>query len=119
MKLVSAIALLCLASSGLFAKFDQAPQVIKQTAVEIPRSITGPEQVNVLLYISPDGRVSAAAIDASTNHDLDDACLAALVAWRFRPAFAHGQPIAIKALQPIIVSDGKAAAPKAKLVYTD
>jgi protein TonB len=59
--------------------------------------------VVVELSIDVDGRVAAAAVSRSSgSHLLDRAALAALRAWRYRPAREGGQPVATRVLVRVV-----------------
>lgn len=105
----AALAAALLAVPALALAADQAAVAITKVAPKFPsqrdwvtladrpQMIEG--SVTVSFVVSPTGDVWNAAIDSSTNKQLEQPALAAIAQWKFSPAVKNGQAAAVRATQ--------------------
>lgn len=90
-------------ADGVFTKVDEKPEPVRTVAPACPKGETG--LVAVSLVIDETGKVLEAAISKSTNNALDQAALAALQNWSFKPAKVGGKAVKSKVTVPIRFDD--------------
>ncbi len=86
------------------ADLDRKPEVVFQPSPIFPQSqkqYVSAASVTVTFIVYQDGRVSDVAIATSTHSGFEDAAIAAVKMWRFRPGIKGGRKVSTRMLVPI------------------
>jgi periplasmic protein TonB len=83
---------------------DRSPEMTQRMLPIYPHALkrAGIEgEVTVSFVVSNTGEVIDAEVTASTNQGFNNAALASVKRWRFKPGLYHGQPVATRMEQPV------------------
>ncbi|WP_404421283.1 energy transducer TonB [Nibricoccus sp. IMCC34717] len=83
---------------------DRSPEMTQRTLPLYPNALkrAGIEgEVIVSFVVSNTGEVIDAEVTSSTNQGFNNAALASVKRWRFKPGLYHGQPVATRMEQPV------------------
>lgn len=99
---ILSVILLCLACGPLLAAKTQ-PQLLDGKLPVYPESLKKAGvmgEAKILTQIDATGAVTAASVKSATHEEFGTAALAAVQAWKFKPATEDGQPVAITVTIP-------------------
>lgn len=101
---VACLPLRSAADDNIYTKVDVNPIPVKTPPPEFPLQLKRDGVggvVAVSIVIDETGAVVSATVAKSSNPGFDDAALAAIKKWKFKPAQKDGAPVKIKVTVPI------------------
>lgn len=81
---------------GVYASWDKKPSVVRSRTAVTPPQLNSPGFrgiVSLQVILDEAGRVSHAEVNKSSHSDLEDAALAAIKKWSFKPASIAGNAV--------------------------
>jgi TonB family protein len=93
MRALAAVVLLVSTTAG--AQEVAPPEVLEQIAAEPPEG-AGPGTVGLEVLVDEDGRSAEVTVVSSDNPALDEAAVAAVRQYRWRPATVEGKPVKVR-----------------------
>jgi iron complex outermembrane receptor protein len=100
-------------ATGALAQSVTPPEVLESPPAEYPVDATTSATVVTIVTVDATGHVTAAEVVESAGKAFDDAALAAVRRWTFRPALRNGQPFAARIRIPFRFEPPTAQVPAA------
>ena len=94
---------LSLKAEDIATKYDENPMPVRTVAPKAPSGESG--LVAVVCVIDESGNVIETTVKKSTNASLDQAAIAALQGWSFKPAKIAGKAVRSKVTVPVRFED--------------